>query len=73
MITSKVYPDGRKNADWIVEFENYFTSEEISFIIHGDGWDKVITHLNEAGFDVEYHRDTGDYQADYQKLNDHCQ
>lgn len=66
LITSKIYKDGRKNEQWLYSGINeVFDTDELTIIIHGSGWHKIVAKLNEQNYDVIYHPGTNDYEADY--------
>ncbi|MDB2478813.1 hypothetical protein N9X34_04215 [Alphaproteobacteria bacterium] len=66
LITSKIYKDGRKNEQWLqTGIKEVFKSNELTIIIHGSGWDKIVSKLREQSYDVMYHPGTHNNEADY--------
>ena len=54
LIAGRLYPDGRKNEIWAINFFKLFEPSELVIRIIGEGWDEYITSLIEQGFLVEY-------------------
>lgn len=52
----RAYPDGRKGEDRLLEISRALSKEEFEFVLVGDRWEKVVTELQENGFEVAYHR-----------------
>ena len=65
LFTTRIYPDGRKNEKWIYDFFSVFSSDEIEFLIHGDGWEHVIEKIRSNGFKVSYSPSTDNFENDY--------
>jgi hypothetical protein len=59
-ITSKMYEDGRKLENLLVELCDKINPEEFVFKIMGAGWERIIDGLRSKGFKIEYY-DAFDY------------
>ncbi len=54
LVSSRVYPDGRKNERWVQEFCRQFDPANLLLRIMGAGWDAIVRELEEAGYRIEY-------------------
>jgi hypothetical protein len=54
IVASRLYPDGRKNGDWIVDFFSGFDSNDICVRIMGAGWEPYVSLWCERGYKIEY-------------------
>jgi hypothetical protein len=48
-IFSKVYPDGRKNEDWLVDYAKNNSALNLEFLIIGAGWTQTVKRLRALG------------------------
>ena len=53
-LTTRLYPDGRKREQMLVDVVPHVNPEDFRFRIMGDGWDKIVRSLRERNFHVEY-------------------
>ena len=67
-ITTRLYSDGRKREKLLVELARRMHLGNFEFRIFGLGWENVIPELERAGAVVSWHRESGDFQADYDTL-----
>ena len=49
---SNVYPDGRKNENWIVDLAKKYQPDQIEFRLIGRGWEDIVSKLRNAGFQI---------------------
>ena len=54
LIANRLYPDGRKNEAWIIDFIKCFDIDNIEIKIIGSGWEGHIEKLNEQKYLIEY-------------------
>ena len=54
LVSSRLYPDGRKNELWVRDFCRQFAPANILLRIMGAGWDAIVRELQEAGYQIEY-------------------
>lgn len=54
-LASRVYPDGRKRESFLNHLALDLDSEYFHFKIMGQGWERQVTALEEAGFSVDYY------------------
>jgi hypothetical protein len=69
-ITSRMYGDGRKREWLLVKLAKTMRLDAFHFVILGQGWDTIITHLLAAGATIDYDPGTDDYVADYQRVQE---
>lgn len=67
-VASHVYPDKRKNEDWIIRIAKYLNPEEIEFEFIGKRWDKVVNHLLQLGFKATHHSINESFGDDYKSI-----
>ena len=67
-LTTRLYPDGRKREAMIVELARRMRLDAFRFDIYGQGWEKVVPRIVEAGAEVRYFDDTGDYVSNYRRI-----
>jgi len=65
-ITTRVYPDGRKNEHYILDLIKHINPEDFKFKIMGDGWQNIVDAIRKSMFEVEYYENF-DYEI-YKKL-----
>lgn len=56
-ITTRLYPDGRKNEYMIEKLIPFISPKDFDFKIMGFGWQSIVKKLKDKGFKVEYHQD----------------
>lgn len=54
-IGSRLYPDGRKNESWVVEFARKFKPGYLCLRIMGSGWESIVAKIELLGHRVDYH------------------
>jgi hypothetical protein len=69
-LTTKLYKDGRKREKLLVRLSREMDLSDFHFDIFGTGWDNVVPHLRQAGALVTLAVDSGDDQADYQRMRE---
>lgn len=67
-ITTRLYPDGRKRENVLLQVAKRMSLSGFEFQIFGDGWERVIPHLERSGARVEYYPDSGDFRKDYERI-----
>jgi len=67
-IMTRIYSDGRKREDFLVRLAKEIRLDLFEFRIFGNGWEKVISRLEEAGAKVVYFKETDDFRKDYEIL-----
>ncbi len=65
-ITTRVYPDGRKNEHYVSGLINHINPREFKFKIMGEGWQSIVDAMRKSMFEVEYYEHF-DYET-YKKL-----
>jgi hypothetical protein len=65
-ITTRVYPDGRKNEHYILDLIKHINPEDFKFKIMGDGWQNIVDAMKKNFFEVEYYENF-DYEI-YKEL-----
>ena len=53
MVSGRVYPDGRKNEAWALDFFKAFAPSELRVLAMGARWDTVLGELRAQGYEVE--------------------
>jgi len=56
-ISTRLYPDGRKNEDDFVRLIQAIQPADFSFKIMGFGWAPIVSMMQQRGFDVDYRQD----------------
>jgi hypothetical protein len=51
---SNIYPDGRKNENWILDIAKRYGPDEIEICLVGRGWDTIILELETHGFNTDF-------------------
>jgi len=54
LISSRLYPDGRKNEDWTIDFFSIFNHDDVLIRIMGAGWQSYVSNWDRQGYAVEY-------------------
>lgn len=67
-LTTRLYPDGRKREQLLLDVTSRMNLEEFEFRIFGAGWEKVVPELERAGAIVLYQQETSDYLHDYSSM-----
>lgn len=57
LITSRLYPDKRKNEDLLPQIFSKLDGSHFKIVIMGSGWELVITELKSKGVEVDYYPD----------------
>jgi hypothetical protein len=70
-LSGRIYADGRKNENWLINVASQISLEAFTFVICGNGWEEVATALKAAGATVELVPETSDFIHDYQRVIDH--
>lgn len=52
LVSGRVYPDGRKNEGWAIDFFRQFKPTDLVIRAMGYGWHDLLVPLHEAGFEV---------------------
>lgn len=55
LITSRLYNDGRKNEDLLVQLADHIDSRFFQFTIMGEGWEAIVKRVRARGVEVTYH------------------
>ena len=64
-VASHVYPDKRKNEDWIIRVAESLDPYDTEFEFIGKRWDKVVNRLSQLGFKTTYHLINEGFGDDY--------
>ncbi|MBN3040291.1 MAG: hypothetical protein JW867_04120 [Candidatus Omnitrophica bacterium] len=54
-ITGRIYEDGRKNENILVELCQKIEPDQFSFTIMGSGWENIVKIIRSLGFAVQYY------------------
>lgn len=52
LVSGRVYPDGRKNEGWAIDFFRQFKPSDLVIRAMGYGWSELLAPLRSAGFEV---------------------
>lgn len=63
--TYKVHDDYRKRDDMVVDICKQVSPDYFKFVIMGAGWEKIVSEMEQLGFEVEYYS-----EFDKQKYNE---
>lgn len=67
-LTTRLYADGRKREQMLVELAQSMSLAAFRFEIFGAGWEKVIPILEGASAEVAWWPGTDDFRADYGEM-----
>lgn len=70
-LSGRIYADGRKNEDWLINVAAQTSLEAFTFVICGSGWEETATALRAAGAMVELVPETSDFIHDYERVIEH--
>ncbi len=57
LVSGRLYPDGRKNQAWAIEFFRCFAPRDLLIRAMGAGWGEWLAPLREAGYEVHHAED----------------
>lgn len=69
-IVSKCYPDGRKNENWLLDFEKKGLFKNVTLTIIGTGWKSIADKLISKGVDVNLLDNHKNPYPDYDEIID---
>ena len=55
MVAGRLYEDGRKNENWVVDFFASFSPDQLRVQIMGSGWDTHVARMVSQGYSVDYY------------------
>ncbi|MBL8360276.1 MAG: hypothetical protein JNN18_07270 [Rubrivivax sp.] len=55
LVSGRLYPDGRKNQSWVVDFMRRFSPGQVLLRVMGAGWAEWLAPLVAAGYEVQHH------------------
>ncbi|MGA2171613.1 MAG: hypothetical protein ABSG82_01190 [Sedimentisphaerales bacterium] len=65
-ITTRIYPDGRKNEHWVLDLIRRIDPKVFKFKIMGEGWQSIVDAMRKNLLEVEYYENF-DYEV-YKEL-----
>lgn len=72
LVSGRVYPDGRKNEGWAIDFFRRFKASDLTIRAMGYGWGELLAPLRTAGFEVHEAEDFDrTIYVDWLRASDH--
>jgi hypothetical protein len=69
-ITTRIYPDGRKGEQLLIDLSQKMGLSDFEFWIFGKGWNETIDKLRKNGANIIYFDESDDYIADYATIKE---